>query len=253
MRATVTTDGRLDYPFLQDVSVEGMTLSRLQDTIAQRLLPYTGKVPVLVQRAERALVWVTVLGEVQAPGTYPVPMGSFFQTALTQAGGLTPRSDLRAIQLLRGQNEELVDLEAFFREGDAEALPRLQDGDVIVVPGWTREHRVRVLGAVRLPGWYEPEPGADVMDMILQAGGVQEGDLRRVQFIHNNGGNREVHELDVQEFLEEVQLDALPRVGGGDIIVVFPDPEPILTWRNLMGVLRDLYILLSAYIIARKL
>lgn len=252
-RATVSTEGRLDYPFLEDVVVEGMALDRLQEVLVERLTPYTGDVPVAIQRAERTVVWVTVLGAVGSPGTYPVPSASFLQTAFTQAGGLTPGSDLRGVRLLRGQQEETVDLEAFFREGDIDSLPRLQDGDVVIVPGWSaREHRVRILGGVRAPGWYEPEPDADVMDLILQAGGAHEGDLRRVQFIHQQDGRRVVQELDLKELLEELQIDAFPKVTGGDLIVV-PEDRTIFTWGRFIGFVRDASVLLSTYIIVTRL
>src|SRR5262249_16611784 len=92
-------------------------------------------------------------------------------TALYQAGGLTERSNFRAVEVRRG-NELLatVDLYDYLLKGIVPAVPPMQTGDVVFVP--IRGPRVRIGGEVNRPAIYEIKPGETLRDLVRMAGGL---------------------------------------------------------------------------------
>jgi polysaccharide export outer membrane protein len=70
---------------------------------------------------------VYVLGEVQAPGSYPYANGMTVINAVAMAGGFTYRARKSAIHIRRGADAEQEEISA---DADTPVLP----GDVIEVP-----------------------------------------------------------------------------------------------------------------------
>jgi len=176
-QVTVRQDGTIDFPFVEDLPVAGITLDQLKEVIIARLSRYTGGRPlVMVNFAEAYTVSVTVLGFVKMPGVYEIPVGSTVQGALSLAGGALPRAELEKVKIIRGEGDEkqehLVDLQAFLERGEVDFL--VQDKDVVIVPGTLGATTVKVLGGVRSPGSYETFPRANIFDMLFAAGGPSE-------------------------------------------------------------------------------
>jgi protein involved in polysaccharide export with SLBB domain len=139
----VGPDGTVDFPFMQGVPVEGMTLQRFQELIVAQLSRYMDRSPLATVRfTETYPVKVTVLGQVVRPGAYSVPNTSTLQGAIGQAGGFIPGAQLAQIKLIRSEGKNgndhkdnhVVNMEKFYLEGDPSTLPILKE-DLIVVPG----------------------------------------------------------------------------------------------------------------------
>ncbi len=148
----VTADGNMYYPFVGTVKVAGKTVQEIRDILANRLSAYVDDPQLNVRVAAYRGKRVQVTGEVLAPSTLPisdVPMR--VQDALAAAKGFTPEADPAHVLLGRGGRTFLLDMQAFYEQGDLSQNWLLTDGDVLNVPDRNR-NKVFVIGEVRRPG-----------------------------------------------------------------------------------------------------
>ncbi len=158
----VSGDGKMNYPLLGVLQVEGQTIEELQRELTVRLgsgyvrLP---KVSVSIVRHRNFYV----SGEVKTPGGYPYEEGLTVQKALSIAGGLTEKSDKQGIKVTR------------LTDGRAETLAIGPDGvvqpnDILIVA--TQNHKFYVSGEVKTAGVYPYADGLSVHKAIAMAGGL---------------------------------------------------------------------------------
>jgi len=108
---------------------------------------------------------VAVAGEVKRPAIYEVQTGTRLADVVTLAGGVTPTSYIKRVQIVRAlPNAERatldVDLTAHYLKGDEASNPLINAGDLVLIhPADPRVYNiVKVEGAVRYPGAYELKP-----------------------------------------------------------------------------------------------
>ncbi len=163
---------------------------------------------------EPLTVKVTLLGAVQKPGPYEVPIGSRVMDVFGQAGGLLPTANLSNVSVNRRGEVLNLNLTQLW-QGDLSQNPEVQDGDLILVPA---SQRIWVTGAVQRPGSFDYQPNMTILDAISMAGGprsLEEADLSAVKVISG-------------EIARTVNLEAAFRTGAlslepirpGDIIIV---------------------------------
>jgi protein involved in polysaccharide export with SLBB domain len=169
----VPLEGRIYLPQIGEVEVVGLTTTQLKDKISRMIAGRVkdAKVSVLLVKTHTIKVYVT--GLVKHPGAYSMNALGRFATALSLAGGPLPEGSLRQITLKQGSKTRTLDWMKFVREGDASQNPRLQAGDVIMVP--QAKHIARIEGSVNKPGAYEFLPGETVESLIGFAHGLKTG------------------------------------------------------------------------------
>ena len=135
-RVTVDGSGSITLPIAGVVHVNGLSMGDAADRIAQQLRQgYVRNPQVAVNLEETASSYVTVDGQVQQPGNYPVISGMTLMRAVAQAKGATEFAQLREVVIHRTVNGRqmiaLYDLAAIRRGayGDPILYPR----DIIVV------------------------------------------------------------------------------------------------------------------------
>jgi polysaccharide biosynthesis/export protein len=108
---------------------------------------------------------VAVAGEVKRPAIYEIQTGTRLADVVTLAGGVTPTSYIKRVQIVRAlPNAERatldVDLTAHYLKGDEANNPLINAGDLVLIhPADPRVYNiVKVDGAVRYPGAYELKP-----------------------------------------------------------------------------------------------
>lgn len=100
----VDNDGQIDFPVLGKIKVSGMTTRECEAVIREKLKSYLNEVPNVTVRSSNYKF--SVLGEVNAPGTYTVQdeKVTIFE-AIAQAGDMTLFSIRDDVQLLREDSE----------------------------------------------------------------------------------------------------------------------------------------------------
>lgn len=139
-KARVDADGALSLPLIGTTTVSGATILEAQRAIEGKLASFLVNPHAALVVEEYGNRAMFVLGEVQNPGSYPVPAGSRMTVlqAIGAAGGFTRVAAPSRARLLRYVNgksvERVVDLKAVAREGDAEHDVLLEPDDVVYVP-----------------------------------------------------------------------------------------------------------------------
>jgi polysaccharide export outer membrane protein len=237
----VQKDGSIDYPFISNVPIDGMRLEEFQSVVTTQVARTLGERPIVtVWFAQTLNIAVTVLGQVNQPGQYPVSKQATLQGAISRAGGFTPRAELDKIQILRKHNgtvrRDTVNLAQFFLGGDLALLPELENGDVILVPGMPGSYDVKVLGAVRLPGGYPVQLKTNLLDLLFMAGGpLEKANLRHVRVYSATRSLAAEYSLDADDlFKGKAKGKTLPDVLPGDVVYV---PEK---GKSIFSILRDI-------------
>lgn len=92
--------GILSMPYVQSVSVAGMTSAQIEKVIVQRLQAgYLRDPQVSVQTINLRPFYI--MGEVTSSGSFPYQGGLTIQQAIATAGGYSPRADQGAVLLTR--------------------------------------------------------------------------------------------------------------------------------------------------------
>ena len=131
---------------------------------------------------------VAVAGEVKRPAIYEVRSDTRLADVVTMAGGVTPTSYLRRVQLVRAlpSSERVtvdVDLTGYYLKGDEASNPPVNGGDLVLI------HRsdpriyntVRVEGAVKYPGAYELKPMMRISQLLPAEKLLPEAQAERVE------------------------------------------------------------------------
>ncbi len=246
----VETDGTVDFPAMQGLPVDGITLQRFKEILIAQLSRYMQTTPlVMVRFSESYPIKVNVLGQVAIPGLYPIANTATLQGAIGAAGGFIPGAQLSKIKLIRTANDEkieqIVNMEQFYLNGDPSALPLLKDEDTIVVPGNPLATNVKVLGAVENPGSYEVFFQTTLLDVIFLAGGPSEdANLKKIKVISSTGQDAREVPINIKKFLKSKSFKSIPIVVPGDVVYV---PEKKISWRKFSNLLRDMTLFVTVY------
>jgi polysaccharide export outer membrane protein len=113
--------GVISYPFLGDIKVAGLTVSRLEDLVTERLKgPYLVDPRVTVDIVEYRDFYVN--GEVEDPGGYPFEPGLTVRKAISIAGGFKERAAKDKVYIIHEDQDESarrrVSLDSRVRPGD---------------------------------------------------------------------------------------------------------------------------------------
>ena len=135
-RQRVRPDGTVAIFFMDSLPVAGLAPSAVEGEIARRLdgIFVAPRVSVVIE--ESVASTVTVLGEVQRPGTYPIARPMSVLETLALASGLTEFARKDRILVLRGDNRAVrirVRYAELLRGDDRTRGLMLRAGDVLVV------------------------------------------------------------------------------------------------------------------------
>jgi protein involved in polysaccharide export with SLBB domain len=133
----VQEDGSIVFPLLGRLEVLGKTQGQLAGMLEQQLADgYLRDPQVTVVLTARENLEVSVLGQVQKPGTFAYVEKLTLVQAVSDAGGLTEIAHKRRVKLTRrtaaGQETFEVSIPAI-TEGRESDIP-LQPGDIVFVP-----------------------------------------------------------------------------------------------------------------------
>ena len=246
----VSPDGTVDFPTMQGLPVDGLSLHRFKEVLIAQLSRYMQSTPlVMVRFSESYPIKVNVLGQVAVPGMHQIANTATLQGAIGAAGGFVPGAQLSKIRLIRTENalhsETIVNMEPFYLNGDPSALPQLKDDDTIVVPGNPLATNVKVLGAVENPGSFEVFFQTTLLDAIFLAGGPTKGaNLKKIKIVSYSGENTRQVPIDIDELLNSQKIRAIPIVVPGDVVYV---PEKTISWQKFLNFFRDLTVFATFY------
>lgn len=156
-RYPINGEGKIQYKFVGDIEVAGLTKVEIRDRISQILGKFIINPDVDVTILEYRSKVIYVIGEVGAPGKYYMKSDKIsLREAVVQAGLPTLSAAMRRTQLIRPDKsgkpkESLVDLYGLLYEGKLDLDQEMIPGDVLVVPATLFAKIARIINPIAQP------------------------------------------------------------------------------------------------------
>ena len=174
---TVTPEGRVFVPNVGPIQLGGSTIeaatARLKTALGRIYSGLLGSNPstfLQLRLGNIRSIKVSMVGELNKPGSYMLPSFASVFTGLYAAGGPNENGAFRNIQVYRDSRLiTTVDIYEFLSKGEQSSNITLQDNDVIIVP--PVQARVEIIGPVRREGFFEVKPGETLQDLYIYTGG----------------------------------------------------------------------------------
>jgi polysaccharide biosynthesis/export protein len=132
----VLSNGKIIYPLLGEVVVQGKDLIEVTDTLKTLFNEYLVEPHVSVYIKEYAKVYV--YGEIVRPGAYELSENLTLLQTIAMAGGLKEKANPKKIKIKRKKNGYVVtlpvDLSSITQQEKSEVDVELCPDDVIIVP-----------------------------------------------------------------------------------------------------------------------
>ena len=224
-KARIEGQGQVALPLIGQVRLAGKTVGEAEKVLAQRLGEYLHDPKVSIFIDEYRSQEITVAGEVQNPGIYPLARPRTLVEMLTLAGGLTENAGYKLNIQIREVDPEtgqvtpqglLVDLRDLVDNSQVQQALVLRGGDSVYVP---KAGVFFVEGAVEKPGSYPIQGEMDVLKAVAMAQGMKwEAVNDQVRIIRREEGSSQVIPVDVNA----MRANQVPEVAiqDGDIVVV---------------------------------
>src|SRR5467141_1173036 len=217
----VSSTGEISLPMLGTIAVGGLSVEQAQ-LLVERKLSEKGLFNdphVTVFEKEYATQGISVLGEVQKPGIYPLLGSRKLFDAISVAGGTTPKAGRYALITRRNDPQHPVQVPLLTGASDA------MQNNVVVEPGDTilvsKAGVVYVVGDVRMPGGFVMENGNDitVMKAIALAQGTNpNAALNAARLIRKTSEGPKDVPLDLKKILAAKAPD--PQLQPDDVVFV---------------------------------
>lgn len=189
----ILPDGTSSLPLLGSVQLTGLTIGQASRWLSSLYGKQLKRPQLYLTLITPRPVKVSIIGEVEKPGLYPLPPFSTPVSAIQQAGGITVNSDIRKVTLRRqagidgSQKQATLDISQVLLNGNQLQNPVLFDGDTLII-GFTKEVpaeireigasnlaptsiSVTILGEVKTPGSVSLPANTPLVEAIFRAGG----------------------------------------------------------------------------------
>jgi polysaccharide export outer membrane protein len=204
-RSRISEDGTIQLQYLGVVTVAGKTASQVSDEVAAALEKggYFANPIVRVDVVSYASRYVTVLGDVGAPGLVPVDRAYHLSEIVARVGGIKESgADYVILRPQRGEERRITI--ATLATGAASDDPLVAPGDKIYSPP---AEVFYVTGQVKSPGGFPIMQDMTVRMALSRAGGLTD-----------SGSDKKVTITRKGKKLGRVDLDS--RIQPGDVILV---------------------------------
>jgi polysaccharide export outer membrane protein len=173
--APIGEDGKISFPLLGEVPVNGLTRGEAEHRIAQ-LLDKRGFVRnpyVTIVITEYGSQSVSVLGEVNKPGAYPIKRPLNVTQVLAMAGGIDAKGSNVVTVVKRAPDgtthRQRIDLAKLIEDGNLAQDSLVGNGDIVYVPPAPIFY---IYGEVGRPGAYPLAEGMTVQQALSVGGGL---------------------------------------------------------------------------------
>lgn len=176
-RLQISPDGSVFIQNVGPVYLNGLTIDEAEDRLRRELSRIysglqsaTGDTHMQVSLGQIRSIKVTLVGEVDQPGTYTLPSLASVFNAVSVAGGPSINGSLRKIEVIRGDSAiAIFDVYDLLVNSDQSGNIRLEDQDIIKINPYIS--RVEIEGEVKRPGIYEMQQNESLARLIEFAGG----------------------------------------------------------------------------------
>lgn len=162
MAYIVRPDGKLNFPLIGEIDVNGLTVYEFTNLLTKELSEYIINPKITVNVAKLGTTRVFVMGEVSKQGMYELSKSHRVMDALGAAGGFTQKAAKKDIYLVRnvgreGENVQKLNILNYMKKGDMSQNVVLQEGDCLFL---TSNHKITLADITLLASrvvdtWYD--------------------------------------------------------------------------------------------------
>ncbi|MDM0110723.1 polysaccharide biosynthesis/export family protein [Variovorax sp. J22R133] len=234
----VSQDGQIQFPYVGNFKVGGLTEYEVRDQLVKRLSKYFNdpKVTVRIQSFRNGRVYVD--GSVRTPGLQAVndiPMT--LPEAISRAGGFAADADRSTVTVSRDGTTTLVNMPQLISLGINPNKIMLGAGDMVRVFSQD-DAKVYVMGEVTRPTAQPLRNGRLSLNQALgESGGVSttSGNPRQIYVVRAKaGGDAEVYHLDGSNPVSYALAEGF-ELKARDVVYV--DPVPLVRWSRVINLI----------------
>jgi polysaccharide biosynthesis/export protein len=134
----VRPDGKVSLPLIGDIQASGLTPTKLQDKVTERLKEFVANPTVTVAMLRIASLSVSVVGKVGKPGVYYIGSPITVLELLARIGGFQEDAKRKNIQIIRQDGAQTLHFSFNYNEvslgKNLKQNISLKSGDVLIVP-----------------------------------------------------------------------------------------------------------------------
>jgi polysaccharide export outer membrane protein len=135
--ATVQPDGFISLKEIEDVKVQGRTVSEVKDAVRAAYEPVVREPVFTVTLTQFEKPYFVASGQVKTPGRYELRGATTLTQALAFAGGTVAGADLSEVLLVRRHGDRVevkeINVKHMLAKRDLSEDPLLRPGDMLVV------------------------------------------------------------------------------------------------------------------------
>lgn len=216
----VDSSGTISLPLIGSEKIGGLTIRAAEELTAKRLSEagYFSDPHVSIFEKEYATQGISVLGEVQKPGIYPLLGQRTLLDVISAAGGTTAKAGEEVTVTHRAQPQTPIHASLSYSSDEAARNNvAVYPGDTVVV---SKAGIVYVVGDVRQPsGFVIDKSDLTVLQAIAMAQGTNStAALDRVKLVRTTSTGREESPINLKRVLEAKAPDL--KLQADDIIFV---------------------------------
>lgn len=201
LEARVSESGNISYPLIGQVPVAGLSAAAAEKKIASLLEAgnFVKKPQVNVSVTAVQSRQVSVLGQVNRPGRYPIEGKRSLIDLLAMAGGINSEGGDR-LSLIRTRDgkttREEIDVIEMVRNGQLDKDYVLSGNDVLYVE---RAPKFYIYGEVQRPGAFRLERGMTVVQALSAGGGLSMRGTERGLVIKRRDAEGKIRLIDAKQ------------------------------------------------------
>lgn len=224
----VNFEGLLHLPYKIKIDTKDKTVSEVTAKVQEAYRPFfrADSPPVSFTIAERKY-WVEIGGLVNKSGKYLVNANTSFDELVAMAQGISSeaKTEYMTAKITQGTKVFEVDLNQYYKNGDATRFPHWQGGDFVFIKklggdSTLSPQMIKVMGDVRTPSDVAYIEGADLYYYVLKAGGQNNTvDMYKYEIVRTIDGKKQAIVFDPSE------VDTIPVLHAGDVLTLYPYRE----------------------------
>ncbi|MGD0829511.1 MAG: polysaccharide biosynthesis/export family protein [Terracidiphilus sp.] len=212
LRVRVDEDGSINLPLIGEIHCGGMSVSEAQNLLVAKLVQddYVKVPEVSILISEFATQSVSVGGEVNQPGIYPLPGPHTLFDAISAAGGLTSNAGNTILITHKGNSDAPARITIANNGGFLSPPEGIRPGDMITV---SKAGIVYVVGEVNRPGGFLLGNNSRltvVKAIALAQGQTNHARMKNVSIVRHKDGMVEITKIDLKQMMrgreEDIQL-----------------------------------------------
>jgi polysaccharide export outer membrane protein len=205
----VTSSGEISLPLIGTLKVAGLTPRQAEKLVEKKLHDgdYVVDPHVSIFEKEYQTQGISILGEVQKPGIYPMLGSHTLLDVIAAAGGTTAKAGNHVSITHRDRSRSVQTLTLKGNESDSTSNnPEVFPGDTVVIQ---KAGIVYVVGEVRMPGGFVMDkPQLTVLQALAMAqGATPTAKLDGARLIRKSGDQREELPIELKKILASKSPD----------------------------------------------